>query len=127
MMPATKCRAAKPAKWDGEILVPYCIESALSGVGKRVSSKQELWHRREVEIPADWNGQNVLLNFGAVDFESTVFVNGTEVGFHRGGNNPFSYDITKALKPGAKNEVLVKVWDPTDEGAQPRGKHCSRP
>ncbi len=116
-----------PAKWDGEILVPYCIESALSGVGKRVSSKQELWYRREVEIPADWKGQNVLLHFGAVDFESTVIVNGTEVGFHRGGNNPFSYDITKALKPGAKNELLVKVWDPTDEGAQPRGKQIRNP
>jgi hypothetical protein len=116
-----------PAKWDGEILVPFCIESALSGVGKRVSGKQELWYRREVEIPADWNGQNVLLHFGAVDFESTVFVNGTEVGFHRGGNNPFSYDITKALKPGSKNELLVKVWDPTDEGAQPRGKQIRNP
>lgn len=119
--------AVKPTKWDGEILVPYCIESALSGVGKRVSGKQELWYRREVEIPADWNGQNVLLHFGAVDFESTVFVNGTEVGFHRGGNNPFSYDITKALKPGARNELLVKVWDPTDEGAQPRGKQIRNP
>lgn len=117
----------KPAKWDGEILVPFCIESALSGVGKRVSGKQELWYRREVEIPADWKEQNVVLHFGAVDFESTVFVNGTEVGFHCGGNNPFSYDITKALKPGAKNELLVKVWDPTDEGAQPRGKQIRNP
>lgn len=119
--------AEKPTKWDGEILVPFCIESALSGVGKRVTGKQELWYRREVEVPADWKDQNVLLHFGAVDFESTVFVNGTEVGFHRGGNNPFSYDITKALKPGAKNELLVKVWDPTDEGAQPRGKQIRNP
>jgi hypothetical protein len=119
--------AAKPTTWDGEILVPFCIESALSGVGKRVSGKQELWYRREVEIPADWKEQNVVLHFGAVDFESTVYVNGAEVGFHRGGNNPFSYDITKSLKPGAKNELLVKVWDPTDEGSQPRGKQIRNP
>lgn len=119
--------ADKPTKWDGEILVPYCIESALSGVGKRVSDKQELWYRREIEIPADWKGHNILLHFGAVDFEATVYVNGQEVGFHRGGNTPFSFDITKSLKEGAKNELLVKVWDPTDAGAQPRGKQIRNP
>lgn len=118
--------AAKPEKWDGQILVPFCIESALSGVGKHVTQDQLLWYRRTVEVPVGWKGKRVLLHFGAVDWESTVFVNGKEFPTHRGGFDPFNIDITDALKDGS-NELVVRVWDPTDSAAQPRGKQVSKP
>jgi len=118
--------AAKPEKWDGQILVPFCVESALSGVGKTVTKDQNLWYRRSIEVPAAWMGQRVLLNFQAVDWEATVFVNNKELGTHRGMSEPFSFDITDALKEG-KGELVVRVWDPTDDGAQPRGKQVKRP
>jgi hypothetical protein len=113
-------------KPSGKILVPFCIESALSGVGKHVTKDQWLWYSRTFEVPAKWKGQRVILHFGAVDWESTVFVNGKELGTNRGGSTPFSFDITDALKPGL-NDLVVRVWDPTDAGAQPRGKQVSKP
>jgi beta-galactosidase/beta-glucuronidase len=119
--------APRPEKFDGEILVPYPIESALSGVTKTVGIDQVLWYRRTVEIPADWKGKRILLNFGAVDWETTVFVNGTEVGTHRGGFDPFSFDVTESLKDRGKQEILIRVWDPCDQGAQPRGKQVRKP
>jgi hypothetical protein len=119
--------APRPEKFEGQILVPYPIESALSGVMKTVGKDQYLWYRRSVDIPAGWKGRRVLLHFGAVDWEATVFVNGREVGVHRGGFDPFSFDVTDALKDGAKQEIVVRVWDPTDQGAQPRGKQVSKP
>jgi hypothetical protein len=122
----TQKGAAKPEKWEGQILVPFAIESALSGVGKHVTKDQNLWYHREFEVPAGWKGQRVLLRFEAVDFEATVWVNGKELGTHRGMSDPFSFDITDALKEG-KNEVVVRVWDPTDAGSQPRGKQVSNP
>ncbi|HJZ56720.1 MAG TPA: beta-galactosidase, partial [Gemmataceae bacterium] len=118
--------AAKPEKWDGQILVPYCAESALSGVGKHVTKDQNLWYRRTLEVPAAWKGQRVLLHFGAVDWHATVFVNGRQLGAHLGGFDPFSFDITDALKDGP-NELVIRVWDPTDSAAQPRGKQVSKP
>jgi hypothetical protein len=118
--------APKPEKWDGQILVPFCAESALSGVGKHVTKDQNLWYRRTVEIPANWKGKRVMLHFQAVDWEATVWVNGKELGTHRGMSDPFSFDITDALKEG-KNELVVRVWDPTDAGSQPRGKQVSNP
>lgn len=118
--------AAKPAKWDGQILVPFAIESALSGVGKRVGADELLWYRRTFEVPVGWKGKRVLLHFEAVDWEATVFVNGKELGTHRGMSDPFSFDITDALKDG-QNELIVRVWDPTDTGAQPRGKQVRKP
>lgn len=118
--------AAKPTQWDGQILVPFCAESALSGVGKHPTKDQNLWYHRTVEVPAKWKGKRVLLHFEAIDWEATVFVNDKELGTHKGGSDPFSFDITDALKEG-KNELLVRVWDPTDAGAQPRGKQVSKP
>lgn len=120
-------RTASPAAWDGQILVPYPIESALSGVMKRVNENQRLWYRRTVRIPDAWRGKRVLVHFGAVDWETTVFVNGREVGGHRGGYDAFSFDITDALVPGADQELRVAVWDPTDAGTQPRGKQVRNP
>jgi len=119
--------APQPASWDSQILVPFPIESALSGVMKRVYETNRLWYRRTFTIPRGWKGKNVLLNFGAVDWETTVYVNGKQVGSHRGGYDGFSFDITKALKDSGEQEILVAVWDPTDAGPQPRGKQVRKP
>ena len=116
--------SSAPEKFDGKILVPFAIESALSGVGKKVEANDNIWYSRTFEIPSDWRGQNVLINFGAVDCIAEVFVNGKSVGSHTGGYAPFSFDITKHLKDG-QNNLLVKVNDPTD--GFPRGKQISKP
>jgi hypothetical protein len=130
----TKKGAPEPEKWDGQILVPFCIESALSGVGKHPTKDQYVWYRRAFEVPAAWKGKRVLLHFEAADWHTTVTVNGKEMSVlgdkdadgHSGGSDAFSFDITDALKAG-KNELLVRVWDPTDAGAQPRGKQVAKP
>jgi len=122
--------APQPTRWDGQILVPFPVESALSGVMKRVSETNRLWYRRTFTVPRTWNlksGRRVLLHFGAVDWETTVWVNGREVGAHRGGYDAFSFDITDALKPQGEQEIVVAVWDPTDAGTQPRGKQFRNP
>lgn len=118
--------SATPAKFDGKILVPFAVESALSGVGKTVGNKNELWYDRTFTIPSEWKGQNVNLNFGGVDWEADVWVNGVQVGNHKGAYSPFSFDITDALKDG-ENKLTVRVYDPTDKGTQPRGKQVSKP
>ena len=137
----TPREAQTPSRWDGQILVPFPVESALSGVMKRVAAEQRVWYRRQVEIPPDWDRAGpykVLLHFGAVDWETSVHVNGQPVGHHRGGYDPFTLDITQALRDADPQEVVVGVWDPTDapaspglDGAlaatQPRGKQVSQP
>jgi hypothetical protein len=117
--------AQRPAP-SGQILVPFPIESALSGVGKHVTKDQNLWYFRRFEVPAGWKSKRVLLHFEAVDWETTVFINNREVGQHKGGFDPFSFDITDLLKDG-ENDLAVRVWDPTDAGSQPRGKQVSKP
>lgn len=117
---------SKPSSYDGQILVPYPLESALSGVKKSLSPQQFLWYRRNLEMPAIRPGEKVLLNFGAVDYQATVYVNGKEIGHHTGGYTAFSFDITGALASGT-NELLVKVYDPTDQGVGPHGKQVSNP
>ncbi|MDE6098764.1 MAG: beta-galactosidase [Muribaculaceae bacterium] len=115
-----------PENYQGEILVPFCAESSLSGVGREVGENNELWYQREFMVPASWKGRRVILNFGAVDWKCDVWVNGTLVGGHTGGFAPFGLDITDALAKG-RNELVVRVWDPTDRGPQPRGKQVSNP
>jgi beta-galactosidase len=116
--------AAKPADWQGKILVPYAVESTLSGVGKMLNPDQALWYHDTVKLkPA--RGKRTLLNFEAVDYQTTVWVNGKQVGEHIGGNTAFTCDITDALKRGA-NQITVRVWDGT-EGAQLRGKQTLNP
>ena len=117
----------KPENYEGTILVPFAIESALSGVKSGMTDKNLLWYRRIFEIPLDWNDQKVLLHFGAVDWEATVYVNGIRLGSHQGGYDPFSFDITDALKSSGKQEVVVSVWDPTSDGTQSRGKQVTKP
>jgi hypothetical protein len=119
--------APPPAKWDGQILVPFPIESALSGVMQRVYETNRLWYHRTFRIPREWKGRNILLNFGAVDWEAKVSVNGKEVSSHRGGYDGFSFDITDALNPSGEQEIVVMVWDPADAGTQPRGKQVRNP
>ena len=109
---------------QGKILVPFAIESSLSGVGKRVSKGEALWYEREFTVPKKWKGRNVLLHFGAVDWQAEVYVNGILVGEHKGGYDPFSFDVTSALKKSGKQVLRVKVQDATDNSFQPRGKQC---
>lgn len=117
----------RPERWRGGLLVPFPIESALSGVKESVAPDQRLWYRRELAIPADWRGQRVILHFGAVDWECSVRVNGKDVGEHRGGYDPFSFDVTDALSPEGRQSLEVAVWDPTDSASQPRGKQQLKP
>lgn len=117
----------RPAEFTGEVLVPFPIESALSGAMKRVGEDERLWCRRTFTLPASWAGRRVLLHFGAVDWEAVVWVNGRELGSHRGGYDPFSFDITAALIDGGPQEVVVAAWDPHNQGGQPCGKQHLRP
>jgi hypothetical protein len=120
-------RDAEPVEYDGKILVPYPIESALSGVADTVGASRRLWYRASFEMPDEWAGKRVLLHFEAVDWETQAWVNGLEAGSHRGGYDPFVIDITGFLGDGERHELIVAVWDPTDAGTQPRGKQVSEP
>ena len=113
-------------EFDGKVLVPFCVESSLSGVQKYVGKDNELWYQREFEVPSKWNGKRIMLNFGAVDWKCDVWVNDIKVGSHTGGYTPFSMDITQALKKKG-NVLKVRVWDPTDQGEQPCGKQHVKP
>ena len=115
-----------PAAFDGEILVPFAVESSLSGVAKRMDDTKELVYQRSFDVPGTWKGKQILLHFGAVDWKADVWVNDVKVGSHTGGYTPFSFDITAALV-AKNNKLVVKVWDPTDKGYQPRGKQLSNP
>ena len=120
-------KAGEPfGKADGRILVPYCIESSLSGVGRTVAVDEYLWYHRTFSLPKSWKGNRVLLHFGAVDWKADIWVNDVKAGSHTGGYTPFSIDITDALKSG-ENSLTVRVWDGTDTGFQPRGKQVRKP
>ena len=118
--------ARTPQTFDGEILVPFAVESSLSGVQKRIDDTKELVYQRTFEVPSAWKGKQVLLHFGAVDWKADVWVNDVKVGSHTGGYAPFSFDITPALN-AKSNKLVVRVWDPTDKSYQPRGKQVSKP
>lgn len=116
----------KPEQFQGNILVPFAVESALSGVGKPVMPDQKVWYRKNFTIPADWSGKQVILHFQAVDWETSVWVNGKLAGNHKGGSTAFSFNITRLLKKG-EQEIVLSVWDPTDTGSQARGKQVLDP
>ena len=113
--------ADAPKKYDGKILVPFSVESELSGVGKALLPEQRLWYRRKFTVGKEFSGKEALLHFGAVDWQCSVWVNGKPVGEHTGGYNPFTFNITDVITEG-ENELVVKVFDPTDAGHQQRGK-----
>lgn len=112
----------KPTNFQGKILVPFCIESALSGVGKSMMPEDRLWYSREFTIPTAWNSNRVILHFEAVDWSSSVWINGAFVGAHKGAYDRFSFDITDYLKAGGTQEIVVAVDDPSSTGSQARGK-----
>ena len=112
-------------KADGKILVPFAVESSLSGVGRKITKNDALWYERTFTLPKKWSGKKVLLHFGAVDWQAEVFVNGTLVGEHKGGYDPFYFDVTPYLKKSGKQTLKVKVMDATDNSLQPRGKQCN--
>lgn len=115
-----------PTKFDGQILVPFPVESSLSGVMRMLDKNNYLWYQREFTIPENWAGRNVVLNFGAVDYIARVYVNGTFVYTHTGGFDAFSIDITSKLQAGT-NTLTVMVTDNTDEISQPLGKQRFNP
>lgn len=122
-----KTGSAEPTSFNGQILVPYPVESSLSGVMKPVGSENEVWYKRTFDVPAKWKGKNVLLHFGAVDWKADVWVNDIKIGSHTGGYTPFSFDLTPFLNKTGAQKLVVRVWDGTDKGFQPRGKQTSEP
>lgn len=121
-----KRNAGEPQAYSEQILVPFAVESSLSGVQKMVGAENVVWYNRTFEVPSAWKDKNILLHFGAVDWRAEVFVNDIKIGMHEGGYTPFSFDITPYLKDGVQ-KLTVKVWDPTDDGPQPRGKQVNKP
>ncbi|MHA4895237.1 glycoside hydrolase family 2 protein [Pedobacter sp. PWIIR3] len=117
--------APQPEKFDGEILVPYPLESALSGVKKSLMPNQNLWYKRTINFSPK-KGHRTLLHFGAVDWQTTVYLNGNEVGGHTGGYAEFTIDLTANLRQG-ENTIVVKVYDPTGSGIGPHGKQVLKP
>ncbi|MFE4368366.1 AbfB domain-containing protein [Streptomyces sp. NPDC056835] len=113
--------AGQPSTFADQIRVPFVAESALSGIQRRITENDKLWYKRAFTVPANWTGRRVQLNFGASDWQTTVWVNGTQVGAHKGGYDAFSYDITPQLN-GGTNTVVVSVHDPTQTGGQAVGK-----
>ncbi|MDB6063796.1 MAG: Beta-galactosidase/beta-glucuronidase [Pedosphaera sp.] len=113
-------------RYEGHILVPFPIESALSGVKRRLDENSSLWYRRQFTVPKEWSGKRVRLHFGAVDWRARVIINGQEAGQHRGGYDAFSFDITDKLKWKGDEELVVAVDDAT-EGDQARGKQSRKP
>ena len=116
----------KPEKHDGKILIPFSLESSLSGVMKSLTDKQVIWYEKEFEFPEEWNGKKILLHFGAVDWKCTLYVNEAKIGEHSGGYSPFYFDITNRIKEGI-NKIVLQVYDPTNRGEQPIGKQTLSP
>ena len=114
---------SKATSFDGKITVPFCPESSLSGV-KHTDLINSIWYQRTLNIPAAWDGKQVMLNFGAVDYEAHVFIDGQLVRLHNGTGSSFSCDITKYVKPGHSHNLVVQVNDNLRDGKQPGGKQC---
>jgi hypothetical protein len=117
---------APPFEQDlpGEILVPFPVESALSGV---MEHHDRIWYRRSFTVSPAWTGKHVLLHFGAVDYESETYINGKSLGIHKGGYDPFDYDITSLLRANGNQEIVVRIFNPVQKGGQPRGKQTTNP
>ena len=115
-----------PAAFDQTILVPFPAEAALSGVMERVDA-QRLWYRRSFRVPKAWAGKRVLLHFGAVNWDTTLWLDGVQLGEHKGGYDPFSFDLTEALRGPGPHTLMLSVWNPADAWTQPRGKQVLRP
>lgn len=110
-----------PTAWTGEILVPFSIDAPLSGVRHILRPQEVLWYERRFDVPRDWKDKRVVLHFQASDWETSVYVNGRRIGQHRGGYDPFSFDITDYVRKSG-NVLNVCVWDATEQQAQAIGK-----
>ena len=117
---------SRPDTFDGRILVPFAVESSLSGVGRKLTADDALWYKTTFKVPGSWKGRRLMLNFEAVDWRADVFVNNVLVGTHTGGYTHFSFDVTPYLN-GGTNTLVLKVQDATDNDLQPRGKQVSSP
>mgnify|MGYP001828626004 FL=1 len=116
-----------PVHFNGKILVPFCVESSLSGVTRKVTRKEAMWYRKKILLQKPENGQRILLHFGGVDWHTILWINGQKMGEHAGGYDPFYFDITEVLKKKGEQEIILRVWDPTNEGLQPTGKQVLEP
>jgi len=116
-----------PPRFRREIIVPFPVESALSGIQEEIGPDDKIWYKKTFFVPEEWSGRFVLLHFGASDWETTVYINGIEIGKHRGGYDPFSFDISSYLDERGVQEIIISVWDPTDAHHQPRGKQKINP
>jgi beta-galactosidase/beta-glucuronidase len=116
----------KPESWQGQILVPFAVESELSGVQRQVTKDQRLWYERSFQMPPDWKGSRIYLNIGAVDYEAVIWINDAYVGSHQGGFDAIRADITEFLNDG-DNILTLACWDPSSLGEQPRGKQHVKP
>ncbi len=114
--------AAAPVSFDSEIVVPFAIESMLSGVQRPLQPDEKLWYTRSFKVEKPAGSDRVLLHFGAVDWEAQVWINGHFVGDHRGGYAPFTFDITDSLTSSGTASVIVSAWDPTNLGPGAYGK-----
>ena len=112
----------KSVEYEGEILVPFAVESSLSGVRKPVFPTDRIWYSKEFVLSPEMKGRNIILHFGAVDYECELWLNGRFVGSHTGGNNPFSFDITRYINKSGAQKLEMKVYDPTDTESVTRGK-----
>ena len=120
-------KSGKPSAYDGRILVPFAVESSLSGVCRKVGDNDALWYETCFKVPSGWNGKRLRLNFEAVDWKAEVYVNDVLVGIHTGGYAPFSFDITSVLKKGKEQKLVLKVTDATNHSFQPHGKQVLDP
>jgi len=116
-----------PAQYDGQIVVPFAVESALSGVEKQLKPGETLWYRRRVDLPAVWAGRRVVIHFEAVDYLAAVYADGALLGTHRGGYLPFCFEIPVLPADRDAFELVVAVRDPSDAGLQQRGKQALHP
>ncbi|MGE4285430.1 MAG: glycoside hydrolase family 2 protein [Phycisphaerae bacterium] len=114
--------APAPESYEKQILVPFCPESALSGLGDKVTPGDRIWYHRTFVVPKNWSNKRVILNFDAIDWDSAFWVNGAYVAAHKGAYDRISLDITDYLKDSKEQELVVSAWDPTNLGSQARGK-----
>jgi hypothetical protein len=123
----SKDDAIAPPAFDQHILVPFPVESALSGVMQHITPKDRMWYHRTFTVPANWKDRHVLLHFDACNWDTTVTLNGKPVGTHRGGYDAFTFDVTAALTKSGPQDLLVTIWNPVNDGTQPRGKQVLKP
>jgi hypothetical protein len=117
----------EPGIFQGKILVPFPVESSLSGVQQTVREENVVWYERNFSLPAGWENRDIILHFGAVDWQAEVWLNDIKIGSHTGGYTAFSFNISAYVKRTGEQKLRVRVWDPADKGYQPRGKQVSNP